>query len=104
MTLVSMKTAEDSGESQPIRSNPYGYGLEIRLNEDQCEALGITTPPTPGSKVMIKAATIVVEVRQTVEADGDDSGPDTYMCLQITDLELGAAESASGQATMLYGD
>ena len=104
MTLVSMKTNEDSGESQHIRSNPYGYGLEIRLNEDQCEALGITTPPTPGSKVMIKAATIVVEVRQTVEADGDDSGPDTYMCLQITDLELGAAESASGQATMLYGD
>lgn len=104
MALVSMKTPEDSSGSREIKANPYGYGLEIRLNEDQCEALGITTPPTPGSKVMIKAATIVVEVRQTVEADGDDTGPDTYMCLQITDLELGAAESANAQASMLYSD
>ena len=104
MTLVSMKTAEDSGKSPEIQTNPYGYGLEIRLNEDQCEALGITTPPTPGSKVMIKAATVVVEVRQTVELDGDDQGPDTYLCLQITDLELGGAEGNADKATMLYAD
>jgi hypothetical protein len=103
MALINMKTSED-GANEAITPNPYGYGLELRLNEDQCEALGITTPPTPGSKVMIKAATIVTEVHQTVEMDGDDAGPDVYMCLQITDLELGAAESANTQATMLYGD
>jgi hypothetical protein len=104
MALISMKTSEDNDVPEEIRSNPYGYGLEIRLNEDQCEALGITTPPTPGSKVMVKAATIVTEVRQSVEADGDDAGPDTYLCLQITDLELGGAESNSSSASMLYGD
>ena len=104
MALVSMKTSEDNDAPEAVRSNPYGYGLEIRLNEDQCDALGITTPPTPGSKVMIKAQTIVVEVRQTVEADGDDTGPDTYMCLQITDLELGASEGNSASASLLYAD
>jgi len=102
MALISMKT---SPEKYPETiSSQYGYGLEIRLNEDQCEALGITTPPTPGSKVMIKAATIVTEVRQTVEVDGDDAGPDTYLCLQITDLELGGAESNTSSASMLYSD
>lgn len=104
MALISMKTSEENDAPEAVRSNPYGYGLEIRLNEDQCEALGITTPPTPGSKVMIKAATIVTEVRQIVEADGDDAGPDTYMCLQITDLELGSAESNTSSASMLYSD
>ena len=104
MALTSMKTSEENDAPEAVRSNPYGYGLEIRLNEDQCEALGITTPPTPGSKVMLKAATIVVEVRQTVEADGDDTGPDTYMCLQITDLELGASEGNSANASLLYAD
>ena len=104
MALTSMKTSEENDAPEAVRSNPYGYGLEIRLNEDQCEALGITTPPTPGSKVMIKAATIVVEVRQTVEVDGDDTGPNTYMCLQITDLELGASEGNSASASLLYAD
>lgn len=104
MALISMKTSGDNAPETAIHANPYGYGLEIRLNEDQCEALGITTPPTPGSKVMIKAQTIVVEVRQTVEADGDDTGPDTYMCLQITDLELGASEGNSASASLLYAD
>ncbi len=104
MSLISMKTSGDDAPETAMRANPYGYGLEIRLNEDQCEALGITTPPTPGSKVMIKAATIVIEVIRTVEADGDDTGPDTCMRLQITDLELGSAESSTSSASMLYGE
>lgn len=91
---------EDEGAEDAPKSNSYGYGLEIRLDEDQCEALGITAPPAPGGKVMLKAAAVVVEVRQTVEADGDDEGPDTYMCLQITDLELGGASDS--KASMLY--
>jgi hypothetical protein len=99
--MVSMKCETDDS-TQEYKPNPYGYGLEIRLNEDQCEALGITTPPTPGTKVIIKAATLVTEVRQTMEADVDDTGPDIYMCLQITDLELGGADSSTKASSMLY--
>jgi len=97
-----MKT--DNERVETCAQNPYGYGLEIRLNEDQCEALGITKPPTPGTQVQIRAMTLVTEVRQTVEADGDDAGPDTYLCLQITDLELGGTESHSSKASLLYDD
>jgi hypothetical protein len=88
-----MKT-EDSGvetyEPNP-NLNPYGYGLRLRLNDDQCEALGITTPPAAGTKVSISAAAFVCSATQTTEQDGDDSGIDVFLELQITDMELGTA-------------
>lgn len=87
MALISMKTDESSECCAPS-SNGYGYGLRIRLNEDQCEALGITTPPTAGSKVRISAAAFVAEATARVEEDGDDAGPDIYLELQITDMEV----------------
>lgn len=99
MALVSMKT--DGDDAQPVGANPYGYGLCIQLNEDQCEALGITTPPAAGTRLTISAAAFVRSATQTVEADGDDAGPDVYLELQITDMELGAARSQSG-AESLY--
>jgi hypothetical protein len=107
MALVSMKTtANDATGDTPVENkNPYSYGLEITLGEDQCDALGITTPPAPGTKVMIRAAAVITEIRQTAEADGDDSGPDTIIRLQITDMELGNGETstAASQAAALYG-
>ena len=39
--LTSMATET---EAEPMSPNPYGYGLTLCLNDDQCEALGITTP------------------------------------------------------------
>lgn len=99
MALVSMKT-DDTG-CEPCSPNPYGYGLCIRLNEDQCEALGIKTPPAAGARLTVTAAAFVRSATQTVEADGDDAGPDVYLELQITDMELSAARSQSG-AESLY--
>lgn len=99
MALVSMKT-DDSGV-EAYEPNPYGYGLRIRLNDDQCEALGIKTPPAAGTKVTISAAAFVCEATQRVEQDGDDAGPDVFLELQITDMELGAA-AAQTDARSLY--
>jgi hypothetical protein len=86
MPLVSMKTNESSCEA--IEPNPYSYGLRICLNDDQCEALGIKTPPAAGTKMMLSAAAFVCEATQRVETDGDDKGPDITLELQITDMEL----------------
>lgn len=99
MALISMKC--DESEEVKASDNPYGYGLRIRLNDDQCEALGITTPPTAGSKMSITAAAFVVSATQSVEDDGDDAGPDVYLELQITDMELGA--SSANAVNVLYG-
>jgi len=83
--MASMKT---DAAPEEVASNPYGYGLCIRLNDDQCEALGITAPLPAGSKVTLSALAFVKEAVQSVEDDKDDSGTDVRMELQITDLEV----------------
>ncbi len=60
-------------------------------SDDQCEALGITTPPAAGTKVTISAAAFVCSATQTTEQDGDDAGVDVFLELQITDMEIGTA-------------
>jgi hypothetical protein len=81
--------------------NQWGDGLRIRLNDDQCEALGITTPPPAGTRVRISAAAFVSSATQTVEQDGDDSGTDVFLELQITDMEISMPEPQT-DARSLY--
>lgn len=100
MAMVSMKT-DDSG-CVPCEPNPYGYGLLIRLNDDQCEALGITAPPAAGTRVGLRAVAYVATATQSVEQDGDDAGPDVFLELQITDLEIGPAASDTSTTDALY--
>ncbi len=86
MALVSMKT--DDGMGEPVAPSPYGYGLCLHLNDDQCEALGIKQPLAAGSVVMLTARAFVREATASVEEDGDDKGPDVRLGLQITDMEV----------------
>jgi len=86
MAMVSMKTNSEAPE--PTTSSEYEYGTAIQLNEDQCLALGITTPMAAGTKVSIEAVAFVKSATQTVSDDSSDNGPEVYMCLQITDLGL----------------
>ena len=94
MDLVSMKT-DDSGCMADCAPNPYGYGLCLRLNDDQCEALGIKAPLAAGATVTIQARAVVVEATARTEADGDDKGPDISLALQITDMGLSQSSARS---------
>ena len=96
MALVSMKTDEGMG-CEPMAPSPYGYGLCIHLNDDQCEALGIKQPLAAGAVVMLQARAFVKEATARAEEDGDDKGPDVSMSLQITDLSI-----SPGRASALY--
>lgn len=98
MALKSMKIERESAAM--VEENEYGYGLCINLDSDQVEALGITKLPEPGSAMMIRARVVVK--RTTTENDGE--GPEHYMSLQITDMEIGAIEKTKPAASMLYGD
>lgn len=101
--MVSMKT-DDSSDCYSSSPNPYGYGLSIRLNDDQVEALGIKTPPPAGTVFMVTARAVATSVTQNVEEAGeadDDTGPDICMELQITDMELKG--EGSDPAARLYG-
>lgn len=102
MPLVSLKTKnEDDYCGCTPESSPYGWGTSIRLNEDQCEALGITSPPAAGTRITITAAAYVAESTSCVEADGDDKGPDVMLTLQLTDMEISGART-SQDTTSLY--
>jgi hypothetical protein len=102
MALVSMKTDGDSGCCAVSEANPYGYGLRIRLNNDQCEALGIKTPPAAGNKLRIGAVAFVASATQSVEQDGDDAGADVFLELQITDMEVTPAGGGGPDASAMY--
>lgn len=99
MAMVSMKT-DTSDCCAPCSPNPYGYGLTISLDEEQCEALGIKTPPEAGTKLKVTALAFVATATQSVEGDGDDAGPDVRLTLQITDMELTGAAAASDASAM----
>lgn len=103
MDLVSMKT-DDSGCTADCSPNPYGYGLRLRLNDDQCEALGIKSPLAAGAGVRIEARAVVTESTSRMEADGDDKSPDVYLELQITDTGLtqGSGRSAGEIAAEMF--
>lgn len=86
--MASMKSEDSEIDYKP---NPYGYGLTVHLNDDQCESLGVSEPLRAGSKVSIRAIAFVANITESVEMDGDDAGNDISLCLQITDMELNAA-------------
>lgn len=103
MALVSMKTS-----SSPVdccSTNEYGYGTQIMLNEDQCKALGLTSPLPAGSKVMISAAAFVQSATERADKAGDGDATKVCMSLQITDMELQGEEKRSREqiAESLYG-
>ena len=83
-------------------ANPYGFGLLIRLNPEQCDILGLKSPPVAGTMMSIKAMACTTSVTQ--EVDAGESEKELYLELQITDLELTHASNASKSASMLYGD
>jgi len=104
MALISLKQMSEAEYAQSVE-NTYGYGTEIRLNGDQCEALGITSIMNAGQVVTIQARGVVTRATEELEADDDSGGKDIYLCIQLTDIEVrqnGEPNSAKA-ASMLYG-
>lgn len=89
MNLVNMKS--DDADCMPCPPSAYPYGLRICLNDDQCEALGIKGPISAGTQLQVQALVTVVRCTESTEADGDDTGNDISMDLQITDMAIGPA-------------
>lgn len=98
--MISMKT--EGSDLVEYKENPYGYGLELHIDEDRCELLGIKQPLPAGAKVKITAFATVIRASSSVDADdeGESDGPDVELCLQITDMELGAASSTVDAKSM----
>lgn len=97
--LVSMKREDETGDLC-CDYNRYGYGLQINLDDDQCEALGITKTMPVGTRVSVQAVGIVNRSGECLEADGKG----VTVSVQLTDLAMTAQGNASDAAKILYGD
>jgi hypothetical protein len=97
MALVSMKT--ESGCCDAPSTEAYGYGLCLDLNDQQCEALGITKPMAAGSVVTISAKAFVRSATESAEEDGE---PKVRMSLQITDMEVSQSRSSAELASAMF--
>ena len=94
MNLVNMKVDMTSEVCcAPCPESAYPYGLRIYLNDDQCEALGIKGAISAGTQITIMARATVVRCTESTEVDGDDTGNDISLDLQITDMGIAAPSS-----------
>ncbi len=73
------------------------------LDEDQCEALGLSKALKAGTQVTLQATAIVTSATESLELDGDDARPNVNISLQITDLGVTTGSVLKNAAQLLYG-
>lgn len=105
-TLISMEnTAQEAKEAvnpSYTEAPKYPWGLNICLNNDSLEKLGVKTLPAVGTEVTIIAK---ATVSSTSENATENDGPRSSMDLQITDMQIDGldADLFGRAAEMLYG-
>jgi hypothetical protein len=104
MKLINMKKEpDDNGDDACCSPSKFGYGLTLQLDEDQCEKLGIAKALNAGTQLTLQAIAVVISATESLERDGDDSGPDVSVSLQITELGLTTSGVLKSAAKLLYG-
>lgn len=107
MKLVSMKIdakarEEKYAESVAIDRPAYPYGLEVRLDKEALEKLGLADAlPKAGQAMKLEAT---VDVTNVHESDSANGGKDCSLTLQITALALAATKQDKDAAGALYDD
>lgn len=101
MALVSLKQSR-ADYSAPM-GDEYGYGTCISLTDEQCQALGITTPPPAGTVFAVNAIAVAKSVTEQVS---HDDRPAVRMELQLTMMELTPEKKRTREDTAksLYPD
>ena len=105
MAMVNMKMSREEAKEYTLGSEVddgprYPYGLRLDLNDDSLEKLGITALPKVGTEMTITAKVTVTSVSAYDSQGGE---PEQNVCLQITDMEIGAGKTQGDAAKSLYG-
>lgn len=105
MKLVSMKSTDEEEKKDDaaeccgdFKEPDYPWGLRIRLEDEQLEALGIASMPPVGAPMEVQALAKVISVSEE-QVEGK---PKHCLELQITDLGCTPPERRS-MADRLYG-
>lgn len=102
MSLVSLKREDGDECCHSYAGCKYGYGTEISLTREQCEALGLGKSMAAGQPVSIKAVGIVSRSGEELSSEGKG----VTLSIQLTDIEVQPNGSANAKkaAQVLYGD
>lgn len=110
MKLINMAMSpEEAEEDSPstlatkgAEGPKYPYGLQLHLDDDALEKLGLTEMPKVGSTLMLTAKVAVTGCGSSERQGGDE---ESYCDLQITDLAVGDENEPSKRdpARALYG-
>lgn len=98
------READDMAYASEWTPAAYPGGLCLYLDEDQCEALGISKALKAGTQITLQAKAIVTSATESLERDGDDPGNDVSLSLQITDLGVNVGAVVRNAAALLYGN
>jgi hypothetical protein len=103
MENTAQEAAQQTGAIATADNLPkYPWGLELCLNDDVLEKLGVKTLPAVGTEVTIVAKACVSSTRESA-TEGD--GAQQNMSLQITDMQVDGldADLFGRAADLLYG-
>lgn len=102
MALVDMKRSKkESKESSPkIAQDPYGYGLNLELDHDHLQKLGIKQLPETGAVLHLRAH---AHVRNTSEHNDESGTPRRSVSLQLRRMELKAEQKAAEDPSVQEG-
>lgn len=106
-TLISMENTPQQAQEQygtpSVADAPkYPWGLELCLNDDSLDKLGVKTLPAVGTEVTIIAKATVSGTRENAT---EGEGTRASMDLQITDMQIDGLDKDlfNRAAEMLYG-
>lgn len=85
---LKLEPKERSYESIMCEPPDYPYGLELCLDDETLEKLGVGELPEVGEVVTIMGYARVVSVAESALGDDEDDGTNKCMRLQITDLSV----------------
>lgn len=102
MKMTDMGRTDLMGEApSSYEPEPYDYGLCLVLDDDQCEKLGIKTPPAVGTRVMVQASALVKRSGAELEEPGESQG--ISLSLQIIEMGVSMGGVDKSAAEILYG-
>lgn len=106
MALVDLKRSKAQQEkNSPTLAGKsgedYGYGLNVNLDHDHLQKLGIKTLPKPGTVLHLRAH---AHVRDTSEHTDEDGKPRRHVNLQLRKMELKAEQRAADEPDVQEGN
>lgn len=99
MVNMKLEKKQENMNETMLGSPEYPDGLRIVLDNESLKKLDIKKPPDMKLSYMLHCKAEIASFMQKTDNEGEKA----TMCLQITDMEIAAAEEKVSTSQTLYG-